>query len=189
MAQLTADTVQTFEVGSDSADQPVLDNVIIYRGSAVGSSGGYARQLVAGDTFLGFAEQKVDNTVTGHASGFKNVPVRRIGYVQLAVGSLAVTDIGKAVYASDGNTYTLTQSTNTRVGTVHRYISSGVGIVKFNVGIAGCLGGITVLTDSSGGAANNTIQAVSASYTQAEMQNNFADVAAKINEIIAFIKG
>jgi hypothetical protein len=133
MSQLTADTVQSFEIGSDSTTLPVKDNVVIYRGSAVGLSAGYARQLVAGDVFGGFAEQKVDNTVTGHVDGFKNVPVRRRGFVQLSVTSVAVTDIGADVYASDGNTYTLTATNNTFVGKVHRYISSGVCIVAFDL--------------------------------------------------------
>lgn len=183
MGQLSSDTVLTYEVNAEIADQPVTDNVIIYRGSAVGSLAGYARQLVAGDTFMGFAEQKVDNTVTGHASGFKNVPLRRKGYVQLAVGSVAVTDIGKAVYASDGNTYTLTQSTNSRVGVVHRFISTGICIVKFDVGAALCLGGITALTDSTTGAAGNTVDD-----TTSSVKDDIASLAGKINEIIKFLK-
>lgn len=191
MSQLTADTVLAFESGADEADQPVLDNIIIYRGSAVGSSGGYARQLVAADTFLGFAQQKVDNTGTGHASGAKNVPLRRRGYVQLSVGSVAVTDIGKAVYASDGNTYTLTQSTNSRVGVVHRFISTGVAIVKFDVGSALCLNGIVSLTDGTGGTANDAtaLLAFNASFSNAELKNAVATLAAKINAIIQYLKG
>lgn len=188
MSQLSADLVQSFEAPAVDNELPVKDNVVIYRGSAVGLTSGYARQLVAGDIFGGFAEQKVDNTVTNHADGFKSVPVRREGYVQLAVGSVAVTDIGKAVYASDGNTYTLTQSTNTPVGTVHRFVSGGVAIVKFNALRPGLLAGITALTDSSGGTANNTVQAISGSFSQSEIANNFADLAAKVNEIINYLK-
>lgn len=45
--------------------------------------------------------------------------------------------------------------------------------------------GITALTDNSGGVADNTLVAISAGYVQAEVANNFADVAAKINAIIA----
>lgn len=39
------------------------------------------------------------------------------------------------------------------------------------------------LTDSSGGTANTTVQAISGSYTQAEVANNFADLAAALNRI------
>lgn len=133
MSQITADLAQAFEVPSCTSDLPVKDNVVIYRGSAVGVTGGYARQLVAADDFGGFAEQKVDNTVTGHADGFKTVPVRRFGFVQLAITSLAVTDYGKDVYASDGNTYTLTSAGNTFIGKVHRWVSTGIGIIAFDL--------------------------------------------------------
>lgn len=135
MSQLTADTVQSFETPGIDNEFGVLDNVIVYRGSALGSSGGYARQLVAADLFLGFAENKADNTGTGHASGAKKVAVRREGYVQLAITSLAVTDINKAVYASDGNTYTLTAGSNTLIGRVHRWVSTGIGIIYFSTNV------------------------------------------------------
>ncbi len=38
-----------------------------------------------------------------------------------------------------------------------------------------------LLTDSSGGTANATLQAIGGSYTEAEVENNFADVALAIN--------
>lgn len=41
------------------------------------------------------------------------------------------------------------------------------------------------LTDNSGGSANDTVQAIGGSYTQAEVANNFADVVAKINALRA----
>lgn len=46
---------------------------------------------------------------------------------------------------------------------------------------------ITVLTDSSGGTAGNTIVDVPASYTEATLANQLASLAAKINEIIAVV--
>jgi hypothetical protein len=42
----------------------------------------------------------------------------------------------------------------------------------------------TVLTDSSGGAANTTVQAIGGSFSQSEIANNFADVTAAINALI-----
>jgi len=133
MSQLTAAITQSYEVPAEYNEIPVLDNVVIYRGSAVGLSGGYARQLVAGDTFVGFAEDTVDNTVTGHASGFKNVQVRAHGCVLLTIASVAVTDnLVSDVYASDGNTYTKTAGGNSLIGKVYRYISSTTAIVAFD---------------------------------------------------------
>jgi len=46
-------------------------------------------------------------------------------------------------------------------------------------------GAITSLTDSSGGTADNTIAAVSGSGADATINNNFADLAAKVNAILA----
>lgn len=45
------------------------------------------------------------------------------------------------------------------------------------------------LTDSSGGTANTTVQSVSGAYTQAEVANNFADVAAAINAYKTAVSG
>jgi hypothetical protein len=69
---------------------------------------GYARQLTAGDTFVGFAEQHVNNSVA--TDGAATIPVRRRGLIQLTITSVAVTDVGSDVYASDGATFTLTAS-------------------------------------------------------------------------------
>lgn len=41
------------------------------------------------------------------------------------------------------------------------------------------------LTDNSGGTANDTIQDLGATYTEAEVANNFADVTAKVNALRA----
>ena len=113
-------------------DLPVAATTKIYQGSAVGdNAAGYARALVAGDPFRGFAVKQADNT-TG-AAGDINVNVYHEGQIQLAVTSLAITDVGKYVYASDDNTFSLTESTGTYIGRVKRYVSSGVGIVEFCV--------------------------------------------------------
>jgi len=132
MSQLTAAITQSFEVPAEYNEIGVLDNVLIYRGSAVGVSAGYGRQLVAGDAFVGFAEGNVDNTGTGHASGLKTVQCRAHGCVLLTLAAVAVTDIGKDVYASDGNTYTFTAGSNTLIGKVYRYVSSTTAIVAFD---------------------------------------------------------
>lgn len=133
MAQLTANQVNVYDsVPLYLNSQPVTDNVIIWKGSAVGFLNGYARQLVANDIFAGFAEQHIDNTVTNHASGAVNVPVIRAGVIQCAIASAAVTDINKAVYMSDGNTFTYTSSGNTLIGRVTRFVSTGVVMVVFS---------------------------------------------------------
>lgn len=47
---------------------------------------------------------------------------------------------------------------------------------------------IASLTDNSGGTANDTLQDVEATYTEATLANNFADLAAKINSILAALR-
>lgn len=185
MATLAADTPRTYEIG-DRNDIGVIASDIIYEGAAVGENGsGYARPLTAGDKFLGFCEQKADNSAG--AAGAINVTVKQRGRIQLAIASLAITDIGNPVYASDDDTFVLTQSTNSYIGRCIRFVSSGVGIVEFDAS-KGSLGFVTELTDSSGGTANNTVAAVSGSGADATINDNFADVTAKINAILRMIE-
>jgi hypothetical protein len=179
MAQLSAAVARTYEVG-DYNHLPVKSAAAIYQGSAVGLTSGYARQLTAGDAFGGFAENDV---AAPSADGGANVRVRAKGRIQLAVGSLAVTDIGKPVYASDGDTFVLTQSTNTHIGRVVRFVSTGIGVVEFDATASG-IGLLTALTDNSGGTASDTLADVPASYTEATLANQIASLAAKINAII-----
>lgn len=47
---------------------------------------------------------------------------------------------------------------------------------------------IASLTDSSGGSANDTVQDIGAAFSEAEIANNFADVTAKINAILAALR-
>lgn len=139
MAQLTANQVNIY----DSAPQyfnsiPIDDNVIVWKGSAVGMDGstGYARQLVANDRFAGFAEQHIDNTVSGHSAAALSVPVMRSGVIQATIATVLQTDFNRAVYMSDGATFTYTSSGNTLIGRVIRVITTGTnGLVSvdFNV--------------------------------------------------------
>lgn len=182
---LTENTIRTFEIGDENS-VPVKASEVIYLGSAVGMTAGYARALNAGDTFAGFALE----AKTGTASdGGARVCVKSAGLIQLAVTSAAVTDIGKTVYASDDGTFALTSNSgaNSAIGTVHRFVSTGVAVVKFNASANGTTG-IAVLTDNSAGTANDTVQALADGSTYANdvaaIRNNFADLAAKINELI-----
>ena len=131
MSQLTSNLQQEFETPSPFSDVLVADNVKIFRGSALGFVSGYARQLVNGDTFIGFAETSADNTLLGHAAGAKSVSVRRYGFVKLAVASVAITNVGADVLATDGNTYNL--AVGSYIGKVHRFISTGFAIVSFDL--------------------------------------------------------
>jgi hypothetical protein len=179
MTTLSQNTPRPYQLGAVE-EYPVIASDIIYEGAAVGDNGsGYARPLVAGDPFRGFCLTPADNA-TGSA-GDVRVKVQTHGLVELSIGSLAITDVGKTVYASDDNAFTLTQSTNTAIGYVQRYVSSGVGIVAFaaNSGI------LAELTDNSGGTASDTIAAISDTATK----NAVASVAAKVNTMIRLMGG
>lgn len=159
----TANIIRTYEEGVRN-EFGVKASTHIFQGVAVGIevATGYARGLVAGDLFAGFAEAEADNSATA-TNGYINVRVLDSGKVELAISSLAITDIGKPVYASADNTFTLTASNNTYIGKIIRWVSTGYGIVEFEAGDKG--GIITALTDNTGGTANSTLAALGAIVT------------------------
>ena len=179
MATLAKDTPRPWVLG-EHIGHPIIANDIVYEGAAVGDNGsGYARPLVAGDPFLGFCTMQCDNT--GGSAGDKNVVIKCEGACQLSVTSVAITDVGKDVFASDDDTFVLTQSTNTRIGTVRQFISSGVALVDFEATETRQ----TKLTDSTGASATTTISDVTSSFSQSVLNVNFATLAKAINALIA----
>jgi hypothetical protein len=113
-------------------DIPVIASDIIYEGAAVGdNAAGYARPIVGGDNFLGFAYSKVDNSAG--AAGAKYVRVRSEGEIQLSVSGAVITDVGQPVYATDDDTFVFLPTGGTFIGFVKRFVSSGVVIVEFDV--------------------------------------------------------
>ena len=132
MTTLAANEPRAWSLG-DHNELPVIAADIVYQGAAVGdNASGYMRPLVSGDPFRGFALEKVDNA--SGAEGDLNVKLLVRGKVKLSVGSLAITDVGRPVYATDDNTFVLT-GIGTYIGHVHRYVSSGIGIVAFDADI------------------------------------------------------
>lgn len=117
---------------ADHDDYPVVAADIIYKGAAVGENGsGYSRPLVAGDPFQGFAEYSADNSAG--AAGDVRVRVRTAGVIRLPISGVAITANDRpAVYASDDDTFTLTASTNSLIGYVRRWESTGYALVEFN---------------------------------------------------------
>ena len=132
MTTLSANSKRTFEFNEDMIlnDVPAVASDIIYEGAAVGLSSGYARPLQAGDTFVGFAIAKCDNS--SGSAGDKYVRVAQRGTVRLTVaGTLAVTDLGTDVLASDDDTFTQATTGNSLIGTLSRFISTTEGMVRF----------------------------------------------------------
>lgn len=182
---LTQNVVRTYE-SADFNNLPQLTATTIFEGAAVGDNGsGFARPLVAGDPFRGFADVL---SVNPGASGAKTVRLRRRGLISLAVTGVAgVADVGKAVFASDDGTFTLTPSTNSFIGKIDRLEGGTVCMVQFDANKAG-IGPIGAITDDSGGTAAGTIAAIGDSYNQNEVRNAVASLAAKINQIAALLK-
>jgi hypothetical protein len=135
MTTLAADKPREFFLG-DMAEYPVIASDVIYEGAAVGeNASGYARPLVAQDPFLGFAQRTVDNSAG--AAGAKTVVVKRRGVIKLPISGLAITANDRPkVYASDDDTFTLTSTSNTLIGTVMQWIETGYAYVEFNADMA-----------------------------------------------------
>ena len=167
MTNLSSALARTYMQG-DHTDLPVKASSAIYEGSAIGITSGYCRHLAAGDKFMGFALQDVPSQTS---DGDAYVRLRTKGRIVLTVTSVAVTDIGKPVFASDGNAFTLTQSTNSHIGRVVDFDSERNGFGN---------GGIAELTDNTTGTASDTL----ASISDAATKNAVASVAAKVNAIL-----
>jgi hypothetical protein len=188
MTTLAKNASRTFVPwGTDISDLPVIAADIIYEGAAVGDDGnGHVRPLVAGDPFRGFALDKFDNSAGAAAA--VNAHVRIRGQIQLPVASAAITDVGKAVYASDDDTFVLTQSTNSYIGRIARFVSSGVAIVAFDT-VNPPVAELGALLDSTTGTPATTLVDVTGTPTQATINANFASLAAKYNALERMVRG
>lgn len=136
MTTLSANAVRIYEGGRDVIEEnqlPVIASDIIYAGAAVGvvDASGHGRPLVGGDSFAGFANAKADNS-SGSAAVI-NVDLRTKGKVQLSVSGAVITDRGQPVYATDDDTFVFNPVGGSFIGRVHRFVSSGVVIVEFDV--------------------------------------------------------
>jgi hypothetical protein len=178
MTTLAKDKPRSYPLG-ELNDMPMIGSDIIYEGAAVGDNGsGYARPLTAGDPFRGFAVEKCDNSASA-TDGAKSVKLRERGLIVLPVSAAAITDIDKPVFASDDDTFTFTQSTNSYIGRVRRWVSTGYVEVAYDARRAG-FGKTTVLTDNTTGTASDTL----ASISDAATKNAIASLAAKVNQLI-----
>lgn len=136
MSTLAADKPRTYEfVNVDKINElPVIASDIIWEGSGVGelNDTGTYQPLATGSTidkFAGFCTEKVDNSAG--SAGAKRVKVIEEGCIVVAVtGASAITDVGKDVYMTDDDTFTLTNS-GVWVGKVKRWILSTSCVVDF----------------------------------------------------------
>jgi len=126
---LSANTTLTFIRGEQS-QAPVKGSTTIYEGGMLGLTSGYARELVAGDLFLGHALEYIDNS--SGSDGDLQVKIMRGTYrLQVTLSDVAITDVGSRVFASADDTLTLTPGSNSMVGVVARYVTTDTAIVEF----------------------------------------------------------
>lgn len=131
MTVLTKDINRVFELG-DINQLPVLGGEVIYQGATVGgNASGYAKALEAGDSFVGFAEDNCDNS--SGTDGVKTVRVHKKGSVLLEISGVTLADLGKSVYATDDNTFTLSSLGAVYIGQISRIEASGLALVEFSV--------------------------------------------------------
>lgn len=107
---------------------PVVADDIIYAHSFVGRSGANARPLTAGDTFLGIAVNRQDNT--GGAAGDKVIETEAGHCIKLTIIGIDNSKEGVLVYATDDGTPTLTKGSNSLIGIVEQFISGTTAWVK-----------------------------------------------------------
>lgn len=124
MTNLTSATPRTFRGPRESIVMQAGAGVPVFAGSAVESNvNGQAANLTgAGTSFAGFLLQSA--SVLN-----ENVEIAGRGTVKLTVAKAtnwALTDHQATVYASDGNAFTLTSTSNQAIGKVVE-IESGVG--------------------------------------------------------------
>jgi len=130
MTTLAVDSPLTIVTG-DFNSIGIIANDIVFEGAMVGeNASGYGRPLVAGDLFVGHSLVQVDNT--SGLAGAKEIRLRTGRYRGKAtISGVLITDVGKEVFASDDDTYTLSSYGNSRVGVVIRYVTTNTAIVEF----------------------------------------------------------
>jgi hypothetical protein len=107
-----------------------------YSGAMVGmTSAGYLDKFddSEGMVFVGIVRDNQVLPAGTAADGTIDLQILKPAYIELAISSVAVTDIGKPVYAVDDQTGTLDPSTRTYanvVGSVEDVKSSGIAIVR-----------------------------------------------------------
>ena len=117
----------------------VIASDIIFEGAAVGDNGaGYARPLVGGDNFLGFAYENADNS--DGSAGDIPIRVRSKGLTTCAISGAVITDVGASVYATDDNAFAFIGTGGTYIGKVYRFLQSGYVLVEFDADAVDPLG-------------------------------------------------
>ncbi len=129
MAALTADRQVATAASQLLREYSVAAAETIYKGAFVGlNPAGYAKPFVPGDLLVGIAYEQKDNA--SGAAGALKVRVITEGDAQLTLASVALTDVGKPVYATDDNTISLTGHPDAYVGRIINYVTTNTCLVR-----------------------------------------------------------
>lgn len=111
-------------------NHPTSAAFTIYKGavliSDVSAADGYVHHMpssgttaaASGDVFAGIALDKVIVATADTTDGTHEVSVATTGIWGFPIGSLAITDLGAAIYASDDDTVTSTSTNNLWIGSL-----------------------------------------------------------------------
>lgn len=103
----------------------------VHKGALVGvNAAGYARPLVAGDTFVGLAYEEMDNA--GGEDGAVALRVYTVGDFGASVAGATMADIGRPVFASDDEIFTFDGSGHTYLGVVADVVAAGEIILRID---------------------------------------------------------
>jgi hypothetical protein len=126
---LSANTV-LHHVRGEQSQHPVKGMTTIYEGGMLGLASGYARELVAGDAFIGHAAEFVDNS-SGSDGDLAVTHYTGIYRLQVTLTGVAINGRGQTGLCFGGRHPQLTPGSNSNVGVVVRYVTTNTAIVGF----------------------------------------------------------
>lgn len=136
MTALAENTSRTRQVDTNIRAYPVGAAEHIYAGSYVGiDPAGYLKTFEPCDMFVGISYEEFDNSdgaagAANPGNGETRCRVHVEGDFELTLASIAKTDRGKPVYATDDNALSLTGHPDAFVGTILHYESSTTGVIR-----------------------------------------------------------
>lgn len=129
---LTAERLVDFATSQETREYPVAAGVRIYRGANVGvRPDGYAVPYVSPYKFLGIALEEQNNT--SGSNGSLTVSVRSAGDAVVTLSSVALLDVGRAVYATDDDAQSFRGHPDAFMGRVSQYLSSTTALVRLRL--------------------------------------------------------
>ena len=131
MAVLTANRQQDTLVEQSLREYPVKAAEHVYKGGWVAvDPTGYLKPFVLGDVLLGMAFEEGDNTASGAGDGDVKVRVMTTGDIMATISGVAITDTGKAVFATNDGTLALIGMPDAMVGRVMHYEGTDEAVVR-----------------------------------------------------------